>query len=317
MYDELDIFEKECSNDQFRFECMIECMCMDAEMSSDGYMTEAEGFLDKIKNKVKEITDKIITTFKTSMGKISAFFTSKKVEAKYKMLLDRAKDLEKRLKTAKVDASRLASAFDDCVVYDYNLAEEKKTHIRLSDRIIALAKNVSGKVKDGEKVTATDIRDIRQEALDLWAREGWNNSKESKAAKHIYKMDKLVQTLATGATHALIGALLSAGSGSQSTTTVLGMALNGLIITSVENHFTKKHAKERSELLKNAQAASGDQAPVQVIATQMAALTAVVENAETMSYKNAISYLNKNLSAIEKTLNKVEAAIKSAEASNH
>lgn len=316
MYDALDIFEKECSNDQFRFECMIECMCMDAEMS-DGYTTESEGVFEKVKNKVKGIVDKIINALKSIITKISNFFTSKKMKAKYEALLAKAKDLEKRAKAAHADSDEIADAMESLMIYEYDLAEEKKTHIRLSDRIIAALKNVSGKVKDGQKVTAEDIRDIRQSAMDTWAKEGWKESDEGKAAQKVYKLDRLVQRMSTGATYSLVCIIGAALQGGHYATGILGSFINGMFITAIENHYTKKHAKDRAEHLdrSNVAAAAMQEANsnAAAIATQAAALTSVVENAEAMSYRRGIQYLSKNLASIEAALNRVESVVSKAE----
>ena len=55
MFSEFDILEKEMANDDYKFSCIIECACMEAEvidMDDSAVVTEAEG--DDVASKIKE-----------------------------------------------------------------------------------------------------------------------------------------------------------------------------------------------------------------------------------------------------------------------
>ena len=55
MFSEFDILEKEMANDDYKFSCMIECACMEADMidmDDSAVVTEAEG--DDVASKIKE-----------------------------------------------------------------------------------------------------------------------------------------------------------------------------------------------------------------------------------------------------------------------
>ena len=321
MYDELDIFDKECSNDQFRFECMIECMCMDAEMMSD-YTTESEGIGTKIMNKVKEIFEKISNAVKAAITKISNFFTSKKLKAKYEQLLAEAKEAEKQLKVARdYNSEEVTKILDRCTIESYNLAQQMNDVKRISDYVIAGAKNLAAKIKGGEKVTSDDIAKIRQEAKDKWDATSKTDDNAKREYVKIKRVADIVSALsASGVCGVLVSAISKFAGLSVKDSICIGAtagALGGIIegITHSMNHpfgkmldemrtDGKQKAMEANQHYKNASQLTETAVAAQTAA--LASLTTVVQEAEMMSYRKGVKYLSANLTAIGQALNEIQ-----------
>lgn len=327
MYDELDIFEKECSNDQFRFECMIECMIMDASMT-DGYTTEAEGIAAKIMNKVKSIFEKISNAVKSMLDKISNFFTTKKLKAKYEELLEEAKRVEAELKKTHADNEKVAKVLEKYKFESYDLAKEMGEVKRISDYVIAGAKSVASKIKGGEKVTSDDILKIRQDAHDKWQHTGYVANDEKREYKKAKRVADIVSFLSSGGiVGSLVAAITKLKGGSVKDTICIGgaaAAITGIVegiahlspqspvASGIHKMRGDRHDAARNSALSANRhyetASQYNDAVVMAQATAIASLTTVIQEAETMSYRQGVKCLTKTMNEIHRALANVENA---------
>nr|DAO30610.1 MAG TPA: hypothetical protein [Caudoviricetes sp.] len=316
MYDELDIFEKECSNDQFRFECMIECMCMDSEMSLDEYTTESQGaesIVTKIKNKVTEIIDKVRAAIKTVMIKISNFFTTKKLKAKYDDLLNGAKAIESSLEKREIDHDKLSELFDKRALLEYDMAKVQSSVKNVGDYITAAVKTIASKIKGGEKVTSDDIANVRREAYLKWRESGFADGDEKrnyKKVKHIRDIKSFLTGVGGYGIISFIVSKFDKTNPSWSVTDTVCSAISGIsyvIIANAGDEISRRDIKPTLKEKRRAEDESKFNANQSInYAVTLASLTSVIQEVEAMSYRQGIKCLTKNLNEIEGMIRDIE-----------
>ena len=316
MYDELDIFEKECSNDQFRFKCMIECMVMDAEMSLDEYTTESDGsesIVTKIKNKVTEIIDKVRAAIKTAMIKISNFFTTKKLKAKYDDLLNRATKIESFLEKQAIGQDKLSELFDKRALLEYDMAKAHSSLKNVGDYITAAAKTIASKIKGGEKVSSNDVANIRREAYLKWRESGFADDDAKRNYKKVRRIRDIKSFLTGVGGYGIITFIMSKlckSNTSWSVTDAVCSAISGISYVIIANVGDKISRKGTDSALKEKRHTENDSkfAANQSVnyAVTLASLTSVIQEVEAMSYRQGIKCLTKNLNEIEGMIRDIE-----------
>ena len=315
MYDELDIFEKECSNDQFRFDCMVECMVMDAEMSLDEYTTEgASDIFEKMTNAVKNFFEKFIKSVKAFFKKISDYFTSNKLKYKYERLLKEAKTMERLLSEMKVDSTKLVEELEKIQIENLDLAKEIRESKGLGDYIIAAVKNLESKANKGEKITADDVAKIRQEALN---KADGLDKKSDEHAEYIKmrRFSDLIGALSvSGPIGIAMGVIDKCANGGDSfvsscATGASAAALTAIIYKLIRICKSKYATVVRDIHKKEVDSIEARIEPVKILdegmATQLTSLSMIVQKAETMSYRRGVRYLTKSINEAKKTMDEL------------
>ena len=314
MFSEFDILEKEMTNDDYKFSCMIECACMEAEMvgmDDSAVVTEAEGddVASKIKEKfaalkekVKKIIDALKEKISEGMKKISNFFTTKKLKAEYEDLLKRAKEAEKTYGTVLAHNEKWQKYLEDKTIEMYDLEKTTTGIRRVSDFIIAGAKNIKAKITGGKKVTAEDVSELRRDA-----KKQLDEIDDAPKIKRIANIHDVVNMLAVGG---VVGGLMKLA-GAESATAIGAGAFVGTLATAATDIIEASANAVRSEAIKasasNFDVASGfARTTNESIGLAVASLGDIIVEAEMLSYRKAIKYLKHNLSVIDEIIKQAE-----------
>lgn len=321
MFSEFDILEKEMTNDDYKFSCMIECACMEADMidmDDSAILTEAEGddvaFKIKekfaaVKEKVKEIIEALKKKVAEGMKKISNFFTSKKIKAEYEALLDHAKRLQSESGALLEHNTEWQKYLEDKSIEMYDLEKRSKGIRTVGDAIIAGVKNISAKIKGGKKVTVDEVTALRREAHSEFGKFG-----STTEARRIRSLSEILSFLATGG---VIGGVMKLAGASTAEAAVSGAFIGFLstaavdIIEGIQNGHNKS-AKYKEAGAQYGAAAEDAEVSNTSVATQVASLGDVIVEAETMSYREAVRYLQHNISVVEDALKKADAIVEHA-----
>lgn len=321
MFSEFDILEKEMANDDYKFSCMIECACMEADMidmDDSAVVTEAEGddvaskIKEKfaaVKEKIKEIIEALKKKVSEGMKKISNFFTSKKLKAEYEELLARAKKIQSEAGATLEHNTEWQKYLEGKSIEMYDLEKRTKGIRTVGDAIIAGVKNISAKVKGGKKITVEEVTALRREAHSEFGKFG-----STTEARHIRSLSEILSFLATGG---VIGGVMKLAGASTAEAAVSGAFIGFLSNAAIDIVEGIRNGHDKSAKYKEAGAqygAAAEDAEVSntSVATQVASLGDVIVEAETMSYREAVRYLQHNLKVVDEVLAKAQSIVEQA-----
>lgn len=315
MFSDIDILGKELDNDQFKTECVVECICMDIENTMEtGYTTEAEGsgFFSTIVEKIKKIVSTITTSIQNAILKLADHIRKKKLEAKYKELYERAKYIEKEYGQALKQNAEWKEYISDKSIEYYDFSESLKSHKTVGDRVVAAFKNLANKSKGGKKITADEIRDIRDKIID-------ENLKPEDGFKEEFKLTSMSAVVtgvsATGVIGGLTAAITKAITGSTGSGLVAGalvVTLGSIVTAAAEGAkiIVRKEVKPITKAYATADAEMKEQ--LTLLSQGMSTISSAIAQSETQSYREAIKSLSSALREVEQILNTAERIGKSA-----
>ncbi len=316
MFSAIDILDKELDNDQFKTECVVECICMDIENAMEtGYTTEAEGsgFFASIVEKIKKIVSTIINSIKNAILKLADHIRKEKLEAKYKELSERAKYIEKTYGQVLKQNDEWKEYISDKSIWWFDFSTSLKSHKTIGDRAIAAFKNLANKRKGGKKITAGEIRDIRDKVFD----EGIKCKKSCKEEVRISSLSTLVSIVshagAIGGLAAVITKAVSGGNaGAAFVAGTVVSAFGDITIALAEG--AKGVTRVEVEPITKAYGAADSEMKEQLalLSQGMSTISSTIAQSETQSYREAIKSLSSALREVEQMLNTAERIGKSA-----
>lgn len=315
MFSDIDILDKELNNDQFKTECVVECICMDIENAMEtGYTTEAEGsgFFSTIVEKIKKIISTITNGIKNAILKLADHIRKKQLEDKYKELSERAKYIEKEYGQVLKQSAEWKEYISDKSIEYYDLSTALKSHKTVGDRVVAAFKNLANKSKGGKKITADEIRDIRDKVLD----EDLKSNKNCKEEVKISTMSAVVTAVSAagviGGLTAIITKAITGSTGGGLVTGAFVVTLGSIVTGAVEGlkAITRKEIAPITKAYTTADAEMKEQ--MTLLSQGMSTISSAIAQSETQSYREAIKSLSSSLREVEQILNTAERIGKSA-----
>nr|DAO30608.1 MAG TPA: Inosine-5'-monophosphate dehydrogenase [Caudoviricetes sp.] len=315
MFSDIDILGKELDNDQFRTECVVECITMDIDRLVDSeYTTEAEGssFFSTIVEKIKKIISTITNGIKNAILKLADHIRKKQLENKYKELSERAKYIEKEYGQALKQSAEWNEYISDKAIEYYDLSTALKSYKTVGDRAVAAFKNLANKSKDGKKITADEVRDIRDKVHD-------ENLKSKDGYKEEVKISSMSAVITAVSTAGVIGGLAAAITGAITGSAGGGLmtgafvaTLGALVTGAVEGAkaITRKEIKPITKAYTTADAEMKES--LSLLSQGMSMISSTLAQSETQSYREAITSLSSSLREVEQILNTAERIGKSA-----